>query len=251
MGLEKIKRKASQKAPFMLCITASIGVVGTAISASKQTIKAAELLNRCKETNCGKVKTFAVVAPLYAPTAGIAIGTIICIFGANYLSRKQQASILAAYKLLERSYKDYRQKVTETLGSEVDKKIMHELAIDDYKTFADHPSEDDDLPLFYESYGRFYFNNSNENVAHAMYKANRELIKEGFITFNSWLKLIDQEPIEGGDEIGWSITDGSLLEMNGGYEWIDFEFDHMDLEDGMECYEIWYATPPYNIFDEF
>lgn len=240
MNLRKIPSKLKNNAPFVLCVAASLGTVATAISAAKQTPKAMELLDRCRECNCSRVKTAIVVAPIYLPTAGFAVGTILCIFGANHLNKKQQAALISAYKLAETSFKDYRSKVKEIIGEDKEREIQNAIAMDDFTDYQVPETED---PLFYDEFCKEYFNLPQSVVQEAAYKINRHLAIYEFASLNDYRNYLGLPPVDGGDEIGWSLYTGPV---EYGYDWLDFEYTKMDLEDGMECYSIYYQPPHPN-----
>ena len=150
--------KSSHISTILTCIGA-IGVVTTAVLTAKATPKALQLLERVEiesETPLTIGKKIRVAAPAYIPAAVSGVSTIACIFGANILNKRTQASMASAYALLDNSYREYRRKVNELYGEAADEEVVTELANDRY-------SEDDvEIPdgqaLFFDSNGLRYFN---------------------------------------------------------------------------------------------
>lgn len=60
----------------------------------------------------------------YIPAAISGTATIFCIFGANVLSKRQQAALTSAYALLNDSYNNYKDKLKELYGEEAHQKIV-------------------------------------------------------------------------------------------------------------------------------
>lgn len=149
--------KMSTASTILTCLGAA-GVVATAVSAVKATPKAMSLLEHAKEEKgeeLTKKEVFKIAAPAYIPTAAIGVSTIVCIFGANMLNKKFQASIVSAYALLDNSYKEYRRKVDELYGEHADERVVTELAQDIYE------EDEMDLPegeqLFFDMATMRYF----------------------------------------------------------------------------------------------
>ena len=124
-----LKRNSST---ILTCIGAA-GVIATSVLAVKATPKAMALLEQSEEekgeklTNMEKVQ---VAGPAYIPAAIVGASTIACIFGANALSKKTQASLMSAYALLDSSYKQYKNKVKELFGEDSDRNIRKGMAKD-------------------------------------------------------------------------------------------------------------------------
>ena len=86
------------------------GVVVTTITAVKATPKALRLIEETEKEKGEKLtkwETVKIASPSYISTAGLCLVTMACIIGAEILNQKRQASLLSAYILLDRSYKDY------------------------------------------------------------------------------------------------------------------------------------------------
>lgn len=87
----------------VLTCLGGIGVVATSIMAIKATPKALELIEEAKKEKgeeLSKWETVKVAAPKYIPAMMTGVATIACIFGANVLNKRQQASLISAYASL-------------------------------------------------------------------------------------------------------------------------------------------------------
>ncbi len=129
--LSKTKKFLERNSPTILTCIGAAGVIATAVFAVKATPKAVDLL-KAKEKEKGDkltvLETVKVAGPAYIPSVIIGASTIACIFGANALNKKQQASLVSAYALLDSSYREYRQSVKNVFGEEGDKRVIEEMA---------------------------------------------------------------------------------------------------------------------------
>ena len=80
------------------------GVVITAVSAIKATPKALYSIEEAEKEKGDKLSNkekIITTTHIYLPTIIIGVSTIACILGANILNKKQQASLISAYALLQ------------------------------------------------------------------------------------------------------------------------------------------------------
>ena len=110
----KIGRSLKKASPTILTCIGAAGVVATAVLAVKATPKADSLIKADSRRNhdgdpyaATKLEAVKSCWKCYIPAAATGVATIICIFGANTLNKKQQASLASAYALVNRSYSDY------------------------------------------------------------------------------------------------------------------------------------------------
>jgi hypothetical protein len=218
----------------ILTCAGAVGVVGTTVLAVKATPKAMELIKAAEEEKGEKLTKTEVIkmaGPAYVPTALVGIGSIACIFGANVLNHKQQASMASAYALLDSSYKEYRKKVTELYDESVDKKIKSEIAKDHYN--EDQPVKmDDEKELFYDYFSERYFESTKLEVLEAEAGLNKIIATECGAYLNEFYELLGLEKTEEGKELGWS---NGILESMYWTNWVDFDHSKVEMEDGMEC----------------
>ena len=134
----------AKHAPTILFAGGVVGVVATAVTASKATLKLEDILvegeinlNRAKEAkaldredyteedyNKDRViiysKTTITIVKLYAPTIAIGILTIAALTKSHRMLTSRNAALAAAYTVLEKGFNEYRARVTEELGRDVD-----------------------------------------------------------------------------------------------------------------------------------
>lgn len=224
-----IKRNAST----ILTYAGAAGVVATTVTAVKVTPKALLLLEdakREKGEDLTKLEVINVTGPLYIPTVLFGVSSIACIFGANVLNKRQQAALMSAYALLNNSYKEYKDKVQELLGKDGEQEIVNEIAKDKY--VAEEDSEDDGLELFYDQYSGRYFRSTKYKVQRAIYELNRDLVMRDYAYLNEYYEYLELEPIDSGWTLGWS-TGGCMDQY--WQQWLDFGYNKVVMDDGMEC----------------
>lgn len=162
--------KSSHMSTF-LTVLGTVGVIATSIAAVKATPKAIRIIEEEKKqkeelTNKEAIK---VAWKCYIPAIAIGMSTIVCIFGANMLNKRQQASLISAYALLSNSYSKFKKKTNELYGEEAEHKIISEIAKDEYLD-NDYPREEDselfndDECLFYDFVSQQYFSATMDEV---------------------------------------------------------------------------------------
>lgn len=233
----------------ILTFAGGAGVIATAVLTAKATPKAMLLLEEAKEvkgddlTNLEKIQAagMAYIPPLLVGTA-----TIACIFGANTLNKRQQASLMSAYALLDSSYKEYRKKVEDLYGEGADENVKNEIAKDKYKS-EDVPKENG-LELFYDEFSGRFFRSTLEKVQRAQYEINRDLTLREWATINDFYDYLDIPYVDGGDVIGWSAAQNEQAYWQ---TWVDFSNLKMVDDDGLEYYIVRMYQEPTLDFEDF
>lgn len=231
---EFLRRNSST---ILTCVGA-IGVVATSVMAVKATPKALQLIDKAEEEKGEKLskwETVKVAGPVYIPATITGAATVACIVGSNVINKRQQATLMSAYALLDNSYKEYKKKVDELYGEEAGEKVREEIAKDKYA--GDGTLEDDSKELFYDFYSGRYFESTQEDVLKAEYMTNRELYVTGYVSVNDFYEYLGLPTRPEYDEIGW--TCGQLESMYW-HCWIDFDHSNTVLDDsddheGMPC----------------
>lgn len=216
----------------ILTVLGGAGVVATAVTAVKATPKAIKLIEVYEEQKGEDLTTLEkvrVAGPHYIPAILIGAGTIACMFGANVLNKRNQASLMSAYALIDNSYKEYKKKVGELYGEETHKEVISSIAKDKY---TDDIRVDDNKMLFYDEFLHRYFESTLEDVIKAEYNTNRQLQCNGVVYLNEYYEFLGVEPSQVGTYLGWS---SGILESHYCAERIEFDHWKVILEDGLEC----------------
>ena len=233
-----------RSSPTILSVAGVVGVVGTVVVTSKAAIKADSYIRTDSELNHDgdpdAYTTWEAIQSawtVYLPVVAVGGATIACILCSNGLSRKQQASLTAAYLALSNSYKDYKDRVIELFGEEDEELVRTSLAKDYYEQYKYVPDEDKELFYFegiVSSENTFidgYFESTQAEVQNAFYHFNRNFVLRGYGSLNELLKFLHLEPVAYGNDIGWSYDLGT----EDGYEWIDYHILPTEFDDGLVC----------------
>lgn len=237
----------------ILTVAGAVGAVTTAVMAVKATPKALALLEEAKEEkgeDLTKLETIKVAGPVYIPSVLVGASSVACIFGANVLNKRKQASLVSAYALLDNSYKEYKKKVDELYGEEAGEHVRAEIAKDKYTD--DVKPSDNNTQLFYDFYSGRYFESTMENVIKAEYEINRKVSIQGYACLNDFYLLLGLEEIPSGYDEGWSA--GAMFDMNW-QAWIDFAHETVIIDEdndnsGLECCII-SMTEPILEFEDY
>lgn len=241
-----MNRNLQKTLPIVLSVMGSIGVIATAVLTAKSTSKYEEDMYLCDVEEMDRKEEITVKIKIavkdYAPAISIGIITIACIVGSNVINSKQQASLIAAYGLVQKTHKQYRRKVMELFGEEADKKIEEEIAVDkadEVSIYGDFlatrasrlPSVRSEPMLFYDAFSKRFFEAPLEQVLDAEYHLNRNYLIFGFETVNEFYEMLGIPGIERGDDLCWEPLDFENM-------WIDFDHEEKVLKDGRKYISI-------------
>ena len=236
-----------KNATTILSCISSAGVVLTGVSAAYSARRAykKELskfldnweLDKKDLSLSEKVK---IIFPYCITPTLIGATTIVCIFGTNTISKKQQAAYIGAYVLLQNTFNEYRKKADELYGKGSDETIKSSVRQDKYASIE--LKFTGEKQVFYEEHRNEFFELSIEEVMSAEYHINRNLALRGYVSLNEFYEFLGLSPITSGDILGWDLNVGGQIY---GYTWIDFNHKKYVLDDGLEYYLIEYPFPPH------
>lgn len=229
----KSKGYLHRNAPTILTCVGAIGVVATAVTAVKATPKVMGLLEAQeaeKEYELTTMEKIQIAGPHYIPSILIGAGSIVCIFGANMLNKRHQASLASAYALLDTSFKKHKKKVEELYGENANAQVRAGIAKDNFEEVS--IEYEDDKLLFYDNFSERYFNATLADVIQAEYNLNRQLCNDGGAYLNEFYEFLDIPQIPAGQELGWST---GILESHYWANWIEFDHEKVVMDDGLEC----------------
>lgn len=143
--------KVQKNSPHILFGVGVVGVVATAVLASRATLKLDSVLTESEEKmreaerllaqnrsdytekDFGKdaliIRFRAVgnVAKLYALPVSVGVLSIACLAGSHHILNSRNVALTAAYATLEKSYGEYRERVVNQLGVEKEAKLYSEV----------------------------------------------------------------------------------------------------------------------------
>ena len=256
--LNKLAIKASKKAPTVLIIGGVCGVAVSTVLACKATLKVNDILEEAKQnidnvhkaleddsiseeqySKADSVKDLAItykdlgikLAKLYGPAVLIGTASLVSIVYSHNLLKKRNASLVAAYTMLDASYKQYRKGVKEVFGADVDKGL--ELGIvrknENFKEkenaekpyVIDHAllkeNVSDEYKIIFDEGDRGWENDHFYNMCHLEAKqayATNLLTNRGYLFLNEVYDLIGHEKTKQGQLIGWFYDPNDPTKQN-------------------------------------
>lgn len=143
--------KIQKNSPVILFAAGVVGVVGTAVLAGKATLRVESVLDEHSEliekietaktamsdlyspedAKKDTVKVFAKttisLVKLYGPTFLVGAASIAALTGSHIILNRRYAGAVAAYGLLDASFKGYQERVKEKFGEDVALELQHGL----------------------------------------------------------------------------------------------------------------------------
>lgn len=255
--VHKMMKRLWKNASTILTCLAAGGLVATAVLTAQAAVSAKDACEQAKADKDGEdlttLEAVTIAAKEYLPAVAVGAGTMICLFSANALSRRQQAALTSAYAALEGAYRGYREKVKQIMGPGTDH--MVERAMEQEKQefedgdkppwdaiqtfYLQYYLKDDKVPMFFES--------TMEQVLQAEYELNRSFVLGMSATLNEFLELLGLDLTPEGETIGW---DQYIGEAHYGYRWIDFEHRHFKTDDGLTVCSIDMPFDPHPLNEE-
>lgn len=151
--LNRTGLKLKKHSPEILLVTGVAGVVASSIMACKATLKVQDVLDEAKGqldtihevvanperankyTVEDSKKDMAIVytqtgvklIKLYGPSIALGIASLSCIIGSNRILNKRNVALAAAYATVDKGFKEYRERVIERFGKELDKELKYNI----------------------------------------------------------------------------------------------------------------------------
>lgn len=247
----KAVMKLKKHSPEILVMAGIAGTVVSAVLACKATTKVAEILDETKgtldtihegmetgaingqeyTTEDGKKNTVVVyaqtgmkLAKLYAPAIILGTLSITSILASNNILRKRNVALGAAYAAIDKSFKEYRGRVIERFGEQVDTELKYgikakkfeEIEVDPEtgkekkvkKTvMVADPNLQSDYAVYFDSKSRNYETNPDYNRMFLKAQqafANDKLQTRGHLFLNEVLDDLDLPRTPAGQIVGWT-----------------------------------------------
>lgn len=254
MNTEQVGYFIKRNMPTILSIGAAVGVVVSNILTNKASIQATlkvDEIEKKKHRELTFIEEVKVVAPIYAPSIVVGAATIGCIFGSNFLNKKQLAALAGAMSILQANFKRYRAGVVNEVGEKKEENIWKASRPNGeslYKTVSEQESKFVDttgLTFFIDSLTDEGFYTDKATVESAILKLNRKLQMNPnqTVTLNEFRNDLDLHPTNFGNIVGWSKID--VDEYDTTDPWIDIQLVPFENLDG---YYIRYLSLPHGLF---
>ena len=160
------------------------------------------------------IETVKRMAPIVAPPALAATGTIISVVAGYKVASAQIATLSALYSMVEKGRTEYQDKLTELLGEKKATAVTD--AVNQDKVNENPPKHDTIIStgrgsvLCYDDYSGRYFYSDPESIRKVVNDINLELNDVMFVSLNEFYDGLGLENIKLGDDLGFAIEDGHL-----------------------------------------
>lgn len=266
-SLHKVGFKFKKHSPEILVVAGVVGIVTSTIMACKATTKVSEIVDETKETidtihDCvGKglhtsdgeeytqetaskdlaivyVQTGWKLVKLYGPSVALGVASIGCMVGSNRILRKRNIALAAAFKAVDTSFKEYRGRVIDRFGKEMDRELRFGIKAKEIEeTVVDENGNETTVTKTVEV--------ADPNVAHSIYSvvwcegntgwtrnaelnkvfliqtqnaANDKLRLNGILTLNEVYDMLGVPRTAYGQIAGWVYTEDDSV----GDGYVDF-----------------------------
>lgn len=214
-GVEKFVRTNAPQILAGLGIACGLGAVGMT---AKGTIKAVRIVDELKKENPEPTKKEIVKAVYkeYLPAAGLTIAGIGCVVGSVHISARRIATLGLAYAMSDKSLKEYQEKAKEMLGEKKEEELRGKIAQD----YIDKNPPEERLiqnaeggaVLCLDKLTGQYFYSDADTINRVINELNRLLNSDYHVSFNDYFIELGLNPCGIGDEWGWNLEDGDLIQ---------------------------------------
>ena len=160
--INKVGFKLKKHSPEILIVAGVVGTVASAVMACKATLKVNEVLEEAKsdidevhvatenkKTKAGEpydledskkdialvyVQTGVKIAKLYAPAVALGALSVTSILTSNNILRKRNVALAAAYATVDKGFKEYRGRVIDRFGKEIDRELRYNIKAKEVET---------------------------------------------------------------------------------------------------------------------
>ena len=240
--------KLKKHSPELLVAAGVVGVVTSTVMACKATTKVSGILEEAKKSidtvhevlempemaeqytpEDGKkdlaivyVQTGVKLAKLYGPSVLLGTASITCILTSHKILRKRNMALAAAYATVDKGFKEYRGRVIERFGKELDRELKYNIKAqeieeaivneDGTETIVKKTVEAVD-PNQYSEFARFYDDGclgwEKDPEANLTFlkcqqaHANDILTQRGYLFLNEVYEMLGIPKTAAGQIVGW------------------------------------------------
>lgn len=154
-SMHKIGFKLKKHSPEILIVAGAVGAVTSAVMACKATLKVNEVIDEAKDTidaiheavevgenKAGTVyteedgkkdlsltylQTGVKLAKLYGPAVILGTLSITAMVSSSVILKKRNVALMAAYTTLDKGFKEYRGRVVERFGKDLDRELRYNI----------------------------------------------------------------------------------------------------------------------------
>ena len=245
----RIGFKIKKASPEIMVVAGVVGVVTSTVMACKATTKVNDILEETRKqvddvhnvldsdvvsedeyTNDDAKKDLAIIytqtgvklIKLYAPSVIVGALSITGILTSHKILKKRNVALTAAYATIDRSFKEYRGRVVERFGKELDRELRYNIKAQEIeeKTVDKDGNETVEKktisvvdPNMYSDYARIFDNGSMGWTKDPEYnlmflklqqnQANDRLRAQGYLFLNDVYDMLGIPRTKAGQIVGW------------------------------------------------
>lgn len=253
--------------PEILMTAGIVGTVASTVLACKATTKVSKVLEEKKKTvdsihmcledeNIGYteedskkdltivyVQTGVKLAKLYAPAVALGTLSIAAIVSGHTILKKRNVALAAAYAVVDKGFKEYRERVVERFGEALDQELRYnikaeeieEMKVDENgkevveKKIVNTVGEISDFAKFFDEASPYWQKDAEYNLMFLRRQqdwANEKLKSRGHLFLNEVYDMLGIQRTPAGQSVGWIYDEKNPV----GDNYIDFGIYDVDNE---------------------
>lgn len=250
-NLHKVGFKIRKHSPEILLGVGVVGVVASGVMACKASTKVNAIIDDAKATIQGihniaedpermakeeyteqdvkkalavtYVKTGSELVKLYGPAIALGTASITCILASHNIIHKRNVALAAAYTAVDTSFKEYRGRLIERFGKELDRELKYNIKTEEIQetvtnedgseTTVTKTVEVANLAPGHSEYARFFDEYSSNWQKNAEFNksfliqqqnfANEKLQRRGYLFLNEVYDMLGLQKSQAGQVVGW------------------------------------------------
>ena len=198
-----------------------------------------------KDTTIVYTQTAVKYVKLYAPSVALGVVSLTCILASNGILRKRNIALAAAYTAVDKGFKEYRGRVVERFGTELDKELRYNIKAKEFEEPVVDEKGKEKIkketvsvadPNLYSDYARFFDDGCLGWSKDAEYNltflkqqqnyANDLLKKKGHLFLNEVYDMLGIPRTRAGQVVGWIYDEKHPI----GDNFVDFGIYDMNRE---------------------
>lgn len=277
--LMKTSLKLKKHSPEILIVTGVIGTVASTVMACKATTKLGEIMDNAKDdieavheavehpedlpqkytAEDGKkdltivyTQTALRVAKLYLPAVALGALSLTAIIKSHDILKKRNVALAAAYTAADKGFKEYRNRVVERFGNDVDKELRYNVKAKEFehKVVNDDGTEEtvvetvnvasiDDVSDFAKYFNKDcagWSDNAEKNLFFLKRQqdfANELLEANGYLFLNEVYDMLGIPRSKAGQVVGWVYDKNVIAKVDFGIYTINRE-ENQQFVNGLE-----------------
>ena len=267
--VNRVGFKFKKHSPEVLIVAGTLGVVASAVMACRATTKAGKIKEEMneemdkihevaeahredyteedlkKDTTIVYTQTAVKYVKLYAPSVALGVVSLTCILASNGILRKRNIALAAAYTAVDKGFKEYRGRVVERFGTELDKALRYNIKAKEFEEPVVDEKGKEKIkketvsvadPNLYSDYARFFDDGCLGWSKDAEYNltflkqqqnyANDLLKKKGHLFLNEVYDMLGIPRTRAGQVVGWIYDEKHPI----GDNFVDFGIYDMNRE---------------------